>query len=80
MRHPVLGRFLGCFGLILLTLASLAATGAASEMVAPALDNAGTEVGGPPLLFVQNDGQFAKGARFRVLGTNHAIWLADDAI
>jgi hypothetical protein len=34
----------------------------------------------PSVLFVENVGQFAEGARFRVWGGQHTMWLAEDAI
>jgi hypothetical protein len=34
----------------------------------------------PSVLFVENVGQFAEGARFQVWGGQHTIWLAEDAI
>lgn len=45
-----------------------------------------TSVGEPPvlprsaLMFIENVGQFAGEARFQVRGSDHAVWLAEDAI
>jgi hypothetical protein len=36
--------------------------------------------GDPSVLFVENVGQFAEGARFQVWGGQHTMWLAEDAI
>jgi len=33
-----------------------------------------------PVMFIENVGQFADGARFQVRGGDHAVWLADDAL
>ena len=35
---------------------------------------------GAPVMFIENAGQFADGARFQVRGGNGTIWLADDTI
>ena len=33
-----------------------------------------------PVMFVENVGQFAEGARFRVYGGDRDLWLADDGL
>ncbi|MFQ6101455.1 MAG: hypothetical protein ACE5OS_09510, partial [Anaerolineae bacterium] len=33
-----------------------------------------------PLMFIENVGQFAEGARFQVLGGERALWLAEDGL
>ena len=33
-----------------------------------------------PVMFIENVGQFAEGARFQVRGGNSTLWLADDAL
>jgi len=33
-----------------------------------------------PVMFIQNVGQFADGARFQVRGGDRTIWLAEDAL
>ena len=33
-----------------------------------------------PVMFVENVGQYPDGARFQVHGSNHAIWLTEDAL
>jgi len=50
-----------------------AAAGPAPARVQAALDSA-------PLMFIENVGQFAHGARFQVRGGERTIWLAEDAL
>jgi len=50
-----------------------AATGSPQAMVTEALRSS-------PVMFIQNVGQFADGARFQVRGADKTIWLAEDAI
>ena len=33
-----------------------------------------------PVMFIENVGQFADGARFQVRGGDHTLWLAEDAL
>ncbi len=49
---------------------------AAGETAAPEDETAFT----PSLMFIENVGQFAEGARFKVHGAGRAFWLADDAL
>ncbi|MFQ6100596.1 MAG: SBBP repeat-containing protein, partial [Anaerolineae bacterium] len=35
---------------------------------------------GSPVMFVENVGQFAEGARFQVLGGDRTVWLAEDGL
>ena len=70
---------------LLLVLAILATTAfplAGSPALAVPLSPR-PSVGDPqssPLLFIENAGQFADGARFQARGGDRTLWLADDAI
>ncbi len=54
----------------------LAAQGASSSAQASGL----IATGQSSLLFIENVGQFAKGARYQVFGADATMWLADDAL
>jgi hypothetical protein len=73
---------------VLVPLLLLSAVGmsprAAQPQIAPSLPPDHEQVGQPladaPLMFVENVGQFAGGARFLVHGGDRTIWLAQDAL
>ena len=73
---------------VLVLLLLLSAVGmspqAAQPQIAPSLppDHAqmGQALADAPLMFVENVGQFAGGARFLVHGGDRTIWLAEDAL
>jgi len=52
------------------------------EPAAPLARSAGEGPGvrASPVMFIQNVGQFADGARFQVRGADRTIWLAEDAL
>jgi hypothetical protein len=62
-----------------------ASVGAGQTPVEPAAPLARSAGEGPgvrasPVMFIQNVGQFADGARFQVRGGDKTIWLAEDAL
>lgn len=62
-----------------LLLTQLAPTALAQQAATP-LDRAATAQAPAGALFVENMGQFADSARFRVSGGDRTIWLADDGL
>jgi len=79
-------------GITLLAILALTLSGPATvsvgagqapvEPAAPLARSAGEGPGvrASPVMFIQNVGQFADGARFQVRGGDKTIWLAEDAI
>ena len=77
------------FSLIVIPLFSLSGSAAAASQGAPPLAAAGVLAGYPaerpatgtaPLMFIENVGQFADGARFQMRSAAGIMWLADDAL
>ena len=72
---------------LLLPIAGHPTTAALSEdlpttpqAAAPVAANASEILRNSPVMFIENVGQFAEGARFQVRGGNGTLWLADDAL
>ena len=73
--------------LLALVLSELLPTVAQSEQVPPAAPasvperaQVGQALRSSPVMFIENVGQFADGARFQVRGGTGTMWLAEDAI
>lgn len=71
-----------CVGLLLLPSgeAPLRAAEAESGFGAPGESDVEAALQSAPLMFIENVGQFAEGARFQVLGAEGTLWLAEDAL
>ncbi|MBC8446000.1 MAG: SBBP repeat-containing protein, partial [Chloroflexi bacterium] len=64
------------------TIAAPPSVNPAHPLFSPAPDRAQvtTALQSSPVMFIENVGQFAEGARFQVRGGNGTLWLAEDAI
>lgn len=68
------------FGITLLGTYQMAPGLAQNWPAAPDHARVTTAIQGPSIMFIENVGQFAEGARFQVRGGDHTIWLAEGAI
>jgi len=50
------------------------------QVAAPVVPNASETLPNSPMMFIENVGQFTKGARFQVRGGTGTLWLTDDAL
>ena len=51
-----------------------------SQVAAPVAASVDETLRNSPVMFIENIGQFAEGARFQVRGGNGTLWLTDDAL